>query len=90
MILGSLVALAVAYTGSCSFDSTPNLGISIALKGAPKKKKKKKKKKKSSGKAGMPEIPKEVCCSLEFKGNLETEFLPPGGLQSFLLGSQLL
>ena len=48
MRLGSHVAVAVAYAGSCSSDSTPSLGTSICPGGGPKKEKKKKEKKKES------------------------------------------
>ena len=43
--LGSLVAVAVAWAGSCSSDLTPSLGTSICCQCGPKKKKKKKAKK---------------------------------------------
>ena len=45
MRLSSCVAVAVAWTGSCSFDLTPSLGTSICYGCCPKKTKKKKKKK---------------------------------------------
>ena len=48
MRLGSHVAVAVAYAGSCSSDSTPSLGTSICPGCGPKKEKKKKEKKKES------------------------------------------
>ena len=44
--LRSLVAVAVAKSGSCSSDSTPSLGTSICPGCSPKKKKRKKKKRK--------------------------------------------
>ena len=45
MWLRSGIAVAVAYAGSCSSDSTPSLGTSVCPECNPKKKKKKKKKK---------------------------------------------
>ena len=43
MWLRSLVAMAVVEAGSCSSDSTPNLGTSICCRCSPKNKKTKKK-----------------------------------------------
>ena len=44
MWLGSDVAMAEGWAGSCNSDLTPSLGTSICHRGGQKKKKKKKKK----------------------------------------------
>jgi len=45
MRLGSCIAVAVVWAGSCSSDSTPSLGTSICFGCGPKKRTKKKEKK---------------------------------------------
>ena len=50
MRLGSGIAVALAWSGSCGFDSTPCLGTSTCNEYSPEKQKKKKKKKKKGGK----------------------------------------
>ena len=47
MRLGSCIAVAVVYAGSCSSDSIPSLGTSTCCTCGPKKQKKKEKRKKS-------------------------------------------
>ena len=66
MRLGSHVAVAVAYAGSCSSDSTPSLGTSICPGCGPKKEKKKKKRKRKVNCKSKIKYNSQPCNKLQY------------------------
>ena len=66
--LGSCIAVAVVWAGSCSSDLTLSLGTSICIRCSPKKKKKKKKKKERKKKKEEGETPSNCLSSGTYSG----------------------